>query len=116
MGSAMWLLAKGIPPPPKLPSHIRPRVCRFGMKCANPRCTFIHIKAKSGKAINQLGLAGMTVDSLPRERLSWSAPENVYIFNDDGLPEVSGLGSSGEDFFKEDESEIHADPLGLCCE
>ena len=43
-------------------------------------------------------------------------PENAYLFDDEGLPEVSGLGSAGEGFFKEDESEITADPLGLCCE
>ena len=58
----------------------------------------------------------MAMDSLPRERLTWSAPENAYLFDDEGMPEVSGLRGTGENYFQEEESDIHADPLGLCCE
>ena len=32
-------MKKTFPTPPKLPAHIRPRICRFGMKCRNERCT-----------------------------------------------------------------------------
>ena len=72
------------PTPPKLPSHIKPRICRFGMKCRNESCKFIHIKTKSGRSISALGLANEEIDKLPTDLMSYEGG-NLYGLDDSGL-------------------------------
>ena len=97
---------KTFPAPPKLPAHIRPRICRFGMKCRNERCTYIHIRPKSGRSIMSLGLGDEPVDDF-KDLLEYEGG-NLYALNDDGMQAaVMGGLSAGSD------EGVESDPLGL---
>ena len=99
-------MKKTFPTPPKLPAHIRPRICRFGMKCRNERCTYIHVRPKSGRSIMSLGLGDEPVDDF-KDLLEYEGG-NLYALNDDGL-EAAAMGglSAGND------EGVESDPLGL---
>ena len=100
---------KVFPTPPKLPSHIRPRICRFGMRCSNPRCTYIHIKTRTGRTIAALGLGDEPVESV-REKLRYEGG-NLYCLNDSEFEGVQPPSLSG--VLAPEEEDISADPLGL---
>ena len=77
------------PTPPKLPSHIRPRICKFGMKCNNARCTYIHIKPLSGRSVGALGLGDVPVDEI-REHLTYEGG-NLYALDDADMNGIEQL-------------------------
>ena len=100
---------------PKLPPGVQPRVCRFGMRCNRPGCTYIHVKTKSGRPLNSIGIQGDEPMSMfDPATLSFVAEQNVYEIDDsDTAPQGNVSGLAAEQFFSED-NEINADPLGLC--
>ena len=95
---------RSFPTPPRLPAHIRPKVCKFGMKCSNPRCTYIHVKTASGRSVGSLGLGDTPIDEI-KELLSYEGG-NLYSLDDSSMNAITQDNGS-----ENDEGDV--DPLGL---
>ena len=81
---------KSFPAPPKLPAHIKPRICRFGMKCKNDNCTYVHIKTKTGRSIASLGLGNELFGDLPKDLMSYEGG-NLYSLDDTDFEDGGGV-------------------------
>ena len=58
-------------------------MCKFGARCANPNCTFVHVRTKGGKPLSALGIDGDTaVDTIPKECLSWSSDMRLKVVHE----------------------------------
>ena len=93
-------------PFPRLPAGVQARVCRFGMNCRRPDCSYIHLRAKTGRPLNSIGVEGgdLMADFDP-SLLAFDGETNTYVLDDEGV-DFSAEESKGVDGPK-------ADPLGL---
>ena len=96
---------KKFPTPPKLPPHVRPRICRFGMSCTNQRCTYIHVRPRSGRTISALGIGDEVVDNF--KGLLKYDKNNIFELDDENI--VSNLGG----VIEEESDGEDVDPIGL---
>ena len=93
-------------PFPRLPAGIQPRVCKFGMNCRRADCTYIHLRSKTGRPLNSIGVEGgdLMADFDP-SLLAFDGETNTYVLDDGGI-DFSAEENKGVDGPK-------ADPLGL---
>ena len=102
---------KVFPTPPKLPAHIKPRICRFGMRCRNEKCTYIHIRTKTGRTIASLGLGNEPIEGV-KDGLTYEG-DNLYVLDDEGLEVVQAPSGTVGGITADESDDFDADPLGL---